>query len=147
LIWVAIPIGGRIRRRRSTGAALAFEIEDFPMSVASTNLMIAGSPQAAARENSIAAVNYSLRQLVTYFLAMGTWGFGGPVALVGYMHRDLVERRKWITEFGAPSRPAVPRGPEPEKKSSTTARRRICSVTSRPGVNLLPEKRAEVICF
>ena len=25
-------------------------------------------------------------------------GFGGPVALVGYMHRDLVERRKWISE-------------------------------------------------
>lgn len=25
-------------------------------------------------------------------------GFGGPVALVGYMHRDLVERRQWITE-------------------------------------------------
>jgi chromate transporter len=25
-------------------------------------------------------------------------GFGGPVALVGYMHRDLVERRRWIAE-------------------------------------------------
>ena len=33
-----------------------------------------------------------------YFLRLGTWGFGGPVALVGYMHRDLVERRGWITE-------------------------------------------------
>jgi chromate transporter len=29
---------------------------------------------------------------------LGTFGFGGPVALVGYMHRDLVERRKWISE-------------------------------------------------
>src|SRR5438046_3551590 len=29
---------------------------------------------------------------------LGTIGFGGPVALVGYMHRDLVEERKWITE-------------------------------------------------
>jgi chromate transporter len=36
--------------------------------------------------------------MVRYALALGTWGFGGPVALVGYMHRDLVERRKWITE-------------------------------------------------
>jgi chromate transporter len=31
-------------------------------------------------------------------LRLGTIGFGGPVALVGYMHRDLVERRKWISE-------------------------------------------------
>jgi chromate transporter len=29
---------------------------------------------------------------------LGTIGFGGPVALVGYMHRDLVENRKWISE-------------------------------------------------
>jgi chromate transporter len=31
-------------------------------------------------------------------LKLGTVGFGGPVALVGYMHRDLVERRPWISE-------------------------------------------------
>ena len=41
---------------------------------------------------------YSLRDLIVYFLKLGTWGFGGPVALVGYMHRDLVENYKWITE-------------------------------------------------
>lgn len=37
-------------------------------------------------------------QLVRYFLHLGSLGFGGPVALVGYMHRDLVEQRKWISE-------------------------------------------------
>jgi len=41
---------------------------------------------------------YTLRQLVLYFLKLGATGFGGPVALVGYIHRDLVEERKWITE-------------------------------------------------
>lgn len=41
---------------------------------------------------------YSLRQLVLYLLGLGTWGFGGPVALVGFMYRDLVERRQWISE-------------------------------------------------
>ncbi len=41
---------------------------------------------------------YSLRQLVLYALKLGAVGFGGPVALVGYMYRDLVEKRKWISE-------------------------------------------------
>src|SRR5262245_51496213 len=41
---------------------------------------------------------YTLGQLIRYSLGLGTWGFGGPVALVGYMHRDLVERRQWISE-------------------------------------------------
>jgi len=41
---------------------------------------------------------YSLWQLIAYALKLGTLGFGGPVALVGYMHRDLVEDRRWISE-------------------------------------------------
>lgn len=41
---------------------------------------------------------YTLRALATYFLKLGTIGFGGPVALVSYMHRDLVEDKKWISE-------------------------------------------------
>ena len=42
--------------------------------------------------------SYSLWQLVIYMLKLGTWGFGGPVALAGYMNRDLVEKYDWITE-------------------------------------------------
>jgi chromate transporter len=37
-----------------------------------------------------------LRGLLKYFLYLGTFGFGGPIALAGYMQRDLVERRQWI---------------------------------------------------
>lgn len=42
--------------------------------------------------------SYTLGDLVRYALHLGTFGFGGPVALVGFMHRDLVERRQWISE-------------------------------------------------
>ncbi|WP_198018000.1 chromate transporter [Burkholderia sp. WSM2230] len=41
---------------------------------------------------------YTLGQMILYMLRLGTLGFGGPVALVGYMRRDLVERRGWISE-------------------------------------------------
>lgn len=43
-------------------------------------------------------VPYTLWQMAVYMLRLGTFGFGGPVALVGYMHRDLVENRKWISD-------------------------------------------------
>src|SRR3954449_4097588 len=40
----------------------------------------------------------TITSLARYFLRLGAAGFGGPIALVGYMHRDLVETRGWITE-------------------------------------------------
>jgi chromate transporter len=46
----------------------------------------------------MSSATYSLRDLLLYFLKLGAFGFGGPVALVGYMHRDLVEEKKWISE-------------------------------------------------
>ncbi|MDB4964994.1 MAG: Chromate transport protein ChrA [Myxococcales bacterium] len=39
-----------------------------------------------------------LRAFLAYFLRLGMFGFGGPIALAGYMQRDLVETRRWITE-------------------------------------------------
>jgi len=41
---------------------------------------------------------YSLAELTAYFFKLGYSGFGGPVALVGYMHKDLVTDKKWISE-------------------------------------------------
>jgi len=38
-----------------------------------------------------------LWELVRYFLRLGAFGFGGPIALAGYMQRDLIPRN-WITE-------------------------------------------------
>ena len=43
------------------------------------------------------AYPFTLRELLAYFLWLGSFGFGGPIALVGYMQRDLVERRSWFS--------------------------------------------------
>lgn len=45
-----------------------------------------------------AAPAYTLWQMVLYMLRLGALGFGGPVALVGYMQRDLVDTRGWISQ-------------------------------------------------
>jgi chromate transporter len=36
--------------------------------------------------------------LAGYFLRLGAAGFGGPIVLVGRIHRDLVEERAWVSE-------------------------------------------------
>ena len=53
---------------------------------------------SVAAISSAAPRSYTLWQLIAYFLRLGALGFGGPVALAGYMDRDLVERRQWFTE-------------------------------------------------
>ena len=60
--------------------------------------MATEAQQTEAGELADRPPTYSLWQMVGYALGLGTWGFGGPVALIGYMHRDLVEGRKWISE-------------------------------------------------
>jgi chromate transporter len=57
-------------------------------------------PDSSQFKNSepITLPNYSLLQLFFYALKLGALGFGGPVALVGYMYRDLVEEKKWISD-------------------------------------------------
>ena len=49
-------------------------------------------------ESAGAGPRRTLRGIVVYFLRLGAYGFGGPIALVGYMHRDLVEQRDWFSD-------------------------------------------------
>jgi chromate transporter len=53
------------------------------------NVLLASDPEKTKRPD--------LRAFLVYFLRLGTFGFGGPIALVGYMQRDLVEKRKWVS--------------------------------------------------
>jgi chromate transporter len=55
-------------------------------------------PNPSSTPPSTDTPQYTLWQLVRYMLGLGSWGFGGPVALVGAMYRDLVEKRHWISE-------------------------------------------------
>src|SRR5258706_7903284 len=43
-------------------------------------------------------VSCTLGEFLLSFVKLGTFGFGGPIALAGYMQRDLVERRRWISK-------------------------------------------------
>lgn len=56
------------------------------------------SPLPAPQPTGSATVPCTLGQFLGYFLYLGTCGFGGPIALAGYMQRDLVERRRWIAK-------------------------------------------------
>src|SRR5215471_13863338 len=51
---------------------------------------------AALSQN--ASIPFGLRDLVLYFLLLGTFGFGGPIALAGHMQKDLVEERHWFSK-------------------------------------------------
>jgi chromate transporter len=55
-----------------------------------TTAMAASSAQGAV-------ASCSLGDLARYFLRLGATGFGGPIALVGFMQRDLVDERRWFS--------------------------------------------------
>src|SRR5947208_14467704 len=52
------------------------------------------SPETATPE----LVEVSLVRFAGYFLRLGTFGFGGPIALAGHMQQDLVDDRHWISK-------------------------------------------------
>jgi chromate transporter len=70
------------------------------MADVSTKTKQASHPEAksaAPLQPASETVPCTMRELMLYFLRLGTFGFGGPIALAGYMHRDLVEDRKWFS--------------------------------------------------
>src|SRR6185436_10506427 len=87
-----LTIGAQSRNGNSHWATSPLVTIDTPLVKRyNRDLMTPATPAATA-------TRVSLGQLVRYFLYLGTLGFGGPVALVGFMHRDLVERRRWVDE-------------------------------------------------
>jgi chromate transporter len=56
---------------------------------------MSAAPRGLSSDSDERAV--PLRDLALYFLRLGALGFGGPIALAGYMQRDLQEERGWIT--------------------------------------------------
>jgi chromate transporter len=53
--------------------------------------------QTAPMSEAQDVVSVPFAKFCSYFLWLGTTGFGGPIALAGYMQRDLVERRHWVS--------------------------------------------------
>ncbi|HYT78905.1 MAG TPA: chromate efflux transporter [Actinomycetota bacterium] len=56
----------------------------------------ASEPGPPGPDGQQARKRVGLRDYMRYFLGLGIWGFGGPIATVGYMQRDLVEKRGWL---------------------------------------------------
>src|SRR6516164_7648834 len=54
------------------------------------------NPQSNSTEQG--SPNAPLTEFFGYFLKLGTVGFGGPIALAGYMQRDLVDDRGWVSK-------------------------------------------------
>jgi chromate transporter len=61
-------------------------------------MLQSAAPIEETTEDAAKPPHVGLRPLLQYFLKLGAVGFGGPVALVGYMQRDLVKERGWYSE-------------------------------------------------
>src|SRR5499427_657792 len=80
------------REQRNDGRRPFFYCRNFVFGRAS--MSAAPEPSAVA----VAAQRRPIREIVAYFLRLGTLGFGGPVALCGLMEKELVQDRGWLTK-------------------------------------------------
>ncbi|HEV2717310.1 MAG TPA: chromate transporter, partial [Terriglobales bacterium] len=60
--------------------------------------MSAEPKQQTLMVEDASTVSSTLRDLLVYFLRLGTLGFGGPIALAGHMQKDLLEERHWVSK-------------------------------------------------
>ena len=67
-----------------------------PDGTPSTKLTHPEQPPPGTAETAV--VPCTMREFLLYFLRLGTRGVGGPIALAGYMQKDLVEERRWISK-------------------------------------------------
>jgi hypothetical protein len=93
-----------------------------------------GQPQS-----ELALAPFTLRDLLLYFLRLGTLGFGGPIALAGYMQRDLVETRRILR-----GNMAMPLFSAAGPFSVINRKRRKSEVSTSSGKITLPSKAVTV---
>src|SRR6266536_1429528 len=88
---VLIPVAGP-----SASPAIACNRGYVMLSRRSKRAAEASEPGPPGPDGQQARKRVGLRDYMRYFLGLGIWGFGGPIATVGYMQRDLVEKRGWL---------------------------------------------------
>src|SRR5439155_740019 len=95
LAFEPIEPGTERRDRAAVGRPVAIDLrEDLP---AALHHRLVFHASGFVEQRGDLLVRHRL-DLVGYFLYLGALGFGGPVALAGFMRRDLVETRRWIDE-------------------------------------------------
>src|SRR5215475_6139775 len=89
-----VGVGGSVVRRVS-------QLTSDKVTLA-TSFVKRYTPTSLLEEGSMGtdtpAPRIAIRDLVRYYLRLGLLGFGGPVALVGQMERELVGERKWLSQ-------------------------------------------------
>src|SRR5215813_13975332 len=89
-----VGVGGSVVRRVS-------QLTSDKVTLA-TSFVKRYTPTSFLEEGSMStdtpAPRIAIRDLVRYYLRLGLLGFGGPVALVGQMERELVGDKKWLTK-------------------------------------------------
>ena len=89
-------------RRDELEPKLPVKPGDQAASPASSEILPGGSqpdlpaPPEGSAEMGKPAPTVNFGSFLRYFLWLGVFGFGGPIATVGYMQRDLVEQRGWL---------------------------------------------------
>jgi len=77
------------------------------------------------------ATRVPIRALALYYLRLGLLGFGGPVALVGQMEREMVGERKWLTkEEMREASPCASRSPDRSPSRSASGSRTFAARSS-----------------